>query len=232
MKKLSVVAAIAVVILALAMPASALNWAQVGRASLLGEVKDVIDLQQKTAQYDAELRKVFALANAPTGLYDAFKRVVMAGQVGETTKAVGASFIWMGYKPAVVTVARNVRWLGGEPLRGFEVPVRFGGQIYHFFVPKKCGNVALETILPAPVAPKSPWTGHTQQRAAQLPVPQLQLVQIRPVFPAERTVPIGYGPNGPIYGTQSGFLVGPFGPTQHFIPTGPVIPPAGYYWGW
>ncbi|PIS16726.1 MAG: hypothetical protein COT61_02395, partial [Candidatus Portnoybacteria bacterium CG09_land_8_20_14_0_10_44_13] len=62
MKKLSVVAAIAVVILALAMPASALNWTHVGRAPLLGEVKDVIDLQQKTAQYDAELRKVFALA--------------------------------------------------------------------------------------------------------------------------------------------------------------------------
>ncbi|PIS16281.1 MAG: hypothetical protein COT61_04725, partial [Candidatus Portnoybacteria bacterium CG09_land_8_20_14_0_10_44_13] len=83
----------------------------------------------------------------------------------------------------------------------------------------------------AKTAARPQWGDHRNQRVAQ-PAPQPRLVQIQPVFPAERTVPIGYGPNGPIYGTQSGFLVGPFGPTQHFIPTGPVIPPAGYYWRW
>ncbi len=230
MKKVSAIAAIAVVILALTAPASAFNWTHVGRAPLLGEVEDVIDLQQKVAQHDAELRQVFSLAGAPAGLYDAFKQAVMAGRVKETTKAVGASFVWMGYRPAVVTVARDVRWIGGEPLKGFEASVRFGEQIYYFFIPKKCGNVALQTILAAPVAPMSPWTGHTQQRVAPQPAPQPQLVQIRPVFPAERAVLIGYGHMGqPIYGTQRGYLVGPFGPTQQFIPTGPVYPPAGYY---
>jgi hypothetical protein len=73
---------------------------------------------------------------------------------------------------------------------------------------------------------------HRNQCVVPQPAPQPRLVQIRPVFPAERTVPIGYGPNGPIYGTQAGFLVGPFGPMQQFIPTGPVIPPRGYYWRW
>ena len=98
----------------------------------------------------------------------------------------------------------------------------------------ECGNptrqIRRREYFAKTVAPPQ-WGDHRNQRVAQ-PAPQLQLVQIRPVFPAERTVPIGYGPNGPIYGTQSGFLVGPFGPTQHFIPTGPVIPPAGYYWRW
>lgn len=226
MKTLSVVAAIAVVVLVLTAPASAFNWTHVGRAPLLGEVNDVLDLQQKVVQHDAELRQVFSLAGVPTGLYDAFKQAVMAGQVRETTKAVGTSFVWMGYRPIQVTVARDVLWRGEQPLNGFEVPVRFGEQIHYFFIPKKCGNVALQTILAAPVAPRSSWTGHTQQRVAPQPAPQPQQqlviapVRVYRVVRYQRTVwPADVWVQGP-FGPQrlSGYTIGPNPNQGIFVP--------------
>jgi hypothetical protein len=85
-----------------------------------------------------------------------------------------------------------------------------------------------------PAAPG--WSGHVNKRVevpSAVPCnyvpPRPRLVQYQPVLPAERFVPIGYGSMGQvIYGVQRGFNVGGFGPGQQFIPTGPVIPPAGY----
>ena len=84
-------------------------------------------------------------------LYLPFLDQMKAGQWGDTTLAVGDRMMWMLFRnQGKVKVTKEIEWAGKAPLEVFSIDVTRDYKIYHFIIPKPCGNIALRNIEDAP----------------------------------------------------------------------------------
>ena len=103
-------------------------------------MKSVVD------RYAADIKLGFDMAGYGD-LYLPFLDQLNRGALTESTWAVGERVMWMLFRnQGKVKVAKEVEWAGKAPLPVFAVDVTKDYKIYHFIIPKPCGNIALRNI--------------------------------------------------------------------------------------
>jgi hypothetical protein len=107
-------------------------------------MKTVCDL------YAADIKMGFDMAGYGD-LYLPFLDQMKAGPWSDTTLAVGDHVQWMLFRNrGKVKVTKEIEWAGKAPLEVFGIDVTKDWKIYHFVIPKPCGNIALRNITDAP----------------------------------------------------------------------------------
>ncbi len=97
-------------------------------------------------QYAPDVKKGFELAGYPD-LYGPFSEQFQTAKLVDTTVPVGGKMMWMMFKSnGQVKVAQDIEWAGKDPLPVFAFDVKSDNKIYHFVIPKPCGNIALVGI--------------------------------------------------------------------------------------
>jgi hypothetical protein len=103
----------------------------------------------------AEIRKGFAMAGREE-LAEPFITQIRTTDIQVVQYPKGTYMPWMFYKKngiGTVRVAKDVTWTNEEPFPGFTFDVEHGDSIVTFVIPLACGNVALMSERPKPVAP-------------------------------------------------------------------------------
>ena len=130
-----------------------------GPRSLIGPVKDLAAVKRAITR--PAVRKNVEGAMDAAGLSAAVKDEILktlvgadASQMKDGKFEVGNTWVWMGLKNAgKAEVIRTVRWSGAKP---FDTVVLFdvddGETLYHFILPKACGNLALASSERSPKA--------------------------------------------------------------------------------
>jgi hypothetical protein len=94
-------------------------------------------------RYAADIKMGFDLAGS-SELYLPFLDQLRTAEFKDTTLAVGDSVQWMLFRNhGKVKVAKDIIWAGKKPLDVFAIDVTRDYKIYHFIIPKPCGNIAL-----------------------------------------------------------------------------------------
>jgi hypothetical protein len=107
-------------------------------------MKTVID------RYAADIKLGFDMAGCGD-LYLPFLDQMKSGPWTDTTLAVGDRLMWMLFRnQGKVKVTKEIEWAGKAPLEVFAIDVTKDYKIYHFIIPKPCGNIALRNIEGAP----------------------------------------------------------------------------------
>ncbi len=97
-------------------------------------------------RYAADIKVGFEMAGYGD-LYLPFLDELRKGEYTESTLAVGDSVMWMLFRShGKVKVTKEVIWAGKAPLEVFAIDVTKDYKIYHFVMPKPCGNIALKGI--------------------------------------------------------------------------------------
>ena len=110
-------------------------------------MKTVVD------RYAADIKLGFDMAGYGD-LYLPFLDQMKAAAFTDTTWAVGDRVMWMLFRnQGKVKVTKEIEWAGKAPLEVFAVDVTKDYKIYHFIIPKPCGNIALKNIEDAPPPP-------------------------------------------------------------------------------
>jgi hypothetical protein len=87
-------------------------------------------------------------------LYLPFLDQLKTATLADATWAVGDRVMWMLFKnQGKVKVTKEIEWAGKAPLEVFAVDVTKDNKIYHFIIPKPCGNIGLKNIEDAPPPP-------------------------------------------------------------------------------
>ena len=87
-------------------------------------------------------------------LYLPFLDQLKTAAFADSTWAVGDRVMWMLFKnQGKVKVTKEIEWAGKAPLEVFAVDVKKDDKIYHFIIPKPCGNIGLKNIEDAPPPP-------------------------------------------------------------------------------
>jgi hypothetical protein len=116
----------------------------------------VDDLRTMIASNQTQISSVLSQAGLGD-LSTPFMNVVATGYVSDTTVAPGTHMDWMALKRAGRgSVLHNVRWTGAQAFDAFQFSVEYAGYSYTFVVPKICGNFALLSRAPIPVAAAPP----------------------------------------------------------------------------
>jgi hypothetical protein len=141
-----------VVVLAALVLVSATSFAQTTKLRRIGlytfvEVRGQVPtpevMKSLFARYSADVKTGFERAGHPE-LYEPFMEQLPAAAFSEDALPVGGQLIWMLFKSrGEVKVARNIEWAGKEPLPMFRFQIKKDWKIYHFVIPKECGNLAL-----------------------------------------------------------------------------------------
>lgn len=98
------------------------------------------------ARYSSDVKTGFELAGY-TELYQPFMEQLPAAEFEEATLPVGGRLMWMLFKShGQVKIARDIEWAGKQPLPIFRFDIKKDWKIYHFVIPKECGNLALMEI--------------------------------------------------------------------------------------
>jgi hypothetical protein len=101
-------------------------------------------------RYAVDIKMGFDMAGY-SDLYLPFLDQLKTGTYTDTTLAVGDSVMWMLFRSrGKVKVTKEVVWDGKAPLEVFAIDVTKDFKIYHFIIPKPCGNIALKGITDAP----------------------------------------------------------------------------------
>ncbi len=103
--------------------------------------------------YAEDIKVGFDMAGS-SDLYQPFMDQLQTAEFEDTTLPIGEKLIWMLFRSqGRVKVAQDIEWAGNAPLEVFVVQVKKDYKIYHFVIPKPCGNIALwkveEAIPPA-----------------------------------------------------------------------------------
>jgi opacity protein-like surface antigen len=121
-----------------------------------GPMHTVDDLRTMVAANGTQISSVLAQAGLGD-LSTPFMNVIATGYVSDTTVAPGTHMDWMALKRAGRgSVLHNVRWTGAQAFDAFQFSVEYAGYSYTFVVPKICGNFALLSRAPIPVAAAPP----------------------------------------------------------------------------
>src|SRR5215475_4333415 len=151
-----------------------------------GPMHTVDDLRTMVASNRTQISSVLSQAGLGD-LSTPFMNVVATGYVSDTTVAPGTHMDWMALKRAGRgSVLHNVRWTGAQAFDAFQFSVEYAGYSYTFVVPKICGNFALLSRAPVPVAaaPPPPPPAPEPPPVVQAPPPPPA-----PVVEAERLYP-------------------------------------------
>ena len=139
------------------------SYAEVTKLKTIGRytfarVKGNIPTQEvmKTVcdRYAADIKLGFDMAGYGD-LYLPFLDQLKTGPWTDTTLAVGDRLMWMLFRnQGKVKVTKEIEWAGKAPLEVFAIDVTKDYKIYHFIIPKPCGNIALRGIddVPPPLA--------------------------------------------------------------------------------
>jgi len=108
-----------------------------------GQVPTPEVMKDLFSRFSSDVKTGFDLAGYPE-LYAPFMEQLPAASFEETTLPVGGRLMWMLFKSqGQVKVARDIEWAGKEPLPIFRFDIKKDWKIYHFVIPKECGNLAL-----------------------------------------------------------------------------------------
>jgi hypothetical protein len=118
-----------------------------------GEVPSAEVMKQLFQTYASDIKTGFEMAGYPE-LYEPFMTQLGPAKLEDTTLAVGETMMWMMFKSqGRVKIATDIEWAGNAPLPIYALDVKKDWKIYHFVIPKPCGNIALigveEAIPPA-----------------------------------------------------------------------------------
>lgn len=87
-------------------------------------------------------------------LFLPFLDKMKTGTFSDSQWAVGDRAMWMLFKnQGKVKVTKEIEWAGKGPLDIFALDVKKDDKIYHFIIPKSCGNIGLKNIEDAPPPP-------------------------------------------------------------------------------
>ncbi len=129
-----------------------------GSRSLIGVMRDLKQLKRDmgTARTRRLVQGSIDAAGTSAAVRDQVMEILVAADPGtlkDSPFAVGDTMVWMGLringKPDVL---RNVRWSGRKPFPAWTFDVDDGETLYHFVLPKPCGNLALATTERSPKA--------------------------------------------------------------------------------
>ena len=104
-------------------------------------------------RYAADIKLGFDMAGYGD-LYLPFLDQLKGATFTDTIWAVGDRAMWMLFRNhGKVKVTKEIEWAGKAPLDVFAVDVTKDYKIYHFIIPKPCGNIALRNIEDVPPPP-------------------------------------------------------------------------------
>lgn len=109
------------------------------------------------AMKNARFQKEVANAMDAAGLTGLTQRVIDAfasGEAKEISFEQGRTMEWMAYynpKTRGADLIRMIKWGGRQPFGAYEVTIEEGPKTYTFVMPKPCGNLALASVVEAPV---------------------------------------------------------------------------------
>ena len=114
----------------------------------------VADLQTLLQKRSAKIEEGFTKAGA-ADLFPAFMEQFPNAKVESVVVAPGETMPWMLFRKwgkGAISVAKDVTWGGKAGFEAFRFVVEKDGNMYEFIVPYACGNIALKSVTPAPVA--------------------------------------------------------------------------------
>jgi hypothetical protein len=129
-----------------------------GGRSLVGNIKDLKQLQRdmKRTAVRKNIQGALDAGGVSVAVRDQVMEILVAADpavMKDGTFAVGDTMLWMGLKnKGKPDVLRNVRWSGRKPFPAWTFDVDDGETLYHFVLPKPCGNIALATTERSPKA--------------------------------------------------------------------------------
>ena len=120
-------------------------FAQVkGKIATQEAMKTVVD------RYAADIKLGFDMAGYGD-LYLPFLDQLKGATFADTTWAVGDRVMWMLFrKQGKVKVTKEIEWAGKASIEVFAVDVTKDYKLYHFIIPKACGNIGLKNIEDVP----------------------------------------------------------------------------------
>ncbi|MDP2934230.1 MAG: hypothetical protein Q8N59_00445, partial [bacterium] len=159
-----------------------------GQSPLTKPVLDAATAKQVVKNYAEEIRK---LENDAL-FFDLMEQLDQAEFENEIPP-IGTVMRWMLFKDrkGVIRNLKNVEWVGQEQFQAFGFEILHEGMIYHFFVPKICGNICLSQIRkalpppppPKPIEPPKPAEPKTVTPVVIIPPPVLISPQPAPAQP-------------------------------------------------
>jgi len=122
-------------------------------APVKGKISDQEAMKSIVDRYTADIKLGFEMAGYGD-LYLPFLDQMKTATFSDSTWAVGDRVMWMLFRnQGKVKVTKEVEWAGKAPLDVFAVDVTKDYKIYHFIIPKPCGNIGLKNIVDAPPPP-------------------------------------------------------------------------------
>ena len=122
-------------------------------ARVKGKIPNQEAMRTVVDRYAADIKLGFEMAGYGD-LYLPFLDQVRAVPLTDATWAVGDRVMWMLFRnQGKVKVTKEIEWAGKAPLEVFVVNVTKDFKIYHFIIPKTCGNIGLKNIEDAPPPP-------------------------------------------------------------------------------
>jgi hypothetical protein len=120
-----------------------------GPRSLIGPLRDLAAVKRAITR--PAVRKGVEGVIDTAGLSAAVKEEILkilvaadASQMKAGKFEVGNTWVWMGLKNAgKPEIIRNVRWSGSKPFDAWFFDIDDGETLYHFMLPKACGNLTL-----------------------------------------------------------------------------------------
>ena len=129
-----------------------------GPRSLIGVMRDLRQLKRDMARPAVRTRVQRAIdaAGVSAAVRDQVMEILVAADpatLQDSPFAVGDTMLWMGLRTkGRPDVLRNVRWSGRQPFPAWKFDIDDGETLYHFVLPKPCGNLALATTERSPKA--------------------------------------------------------------------------------
>ncbi|HEY3384664.1 MAG TPA: hypothetical protein VGK32_23125 [Vicinamibacterales bacterium] len=128
-----------------------------GPRSLIGSIKDLKQLKRDMARPRVKKNVDAVITEAGlTSLKDQILGTLTAADsatLKDEPFEVGKTMVWMGLRNAgKAAVLRNIRWGGKKPFPAWTFDIDDGETLYHFALPKPCGNLALASSERSPKA--------------------------------------------------------------------------------
>ena len=176
-----------------------------GRAPLTGSVTNAAMARQIVKNHAEEIRK---LENDE--LFLDLAEQVDKVEFREEIIPVGTVMHWMLFKDKFGTIhsLKNIEWSGQEPFPAFGFEILHNKMIYHFFVPRECGNICLyqirrqpekQPVLPSP--PQSPQPSQPSEPKIIPPAVEVPPQPAPPETPIKKHHPnfkLKFGPWAPL----------------------------------
>jgi len=119
-------------------------------ARVKGKIPTPEVMKMLADRYAVDIKTGFEMAGYGE-LYLPFLDQLKTGAYSDTTLAVGDTVIWMLFRNhGKVKVTKEIIWDGKAPLEVYAIDVTKDYKIYHFIMPKPCGNIGLKGISDAP----------------------------------------------------------------------------------